>query len=341
MKWIFLEATDLGAHANDWDRINQEGPASPLLDVAFALSALKNFGSGREVLAVLNPERPQAMALLRQSGKMGWETFQPSQAPLGFFVHDGRLHVPFMLQTLMKQLPGLPLILGVTQLDPLLYPVPPESPTLKSVDYIRTAGIVVIGTFEDYWQKRGRNLRHNLKKQRAQLEKQHVKPCLDLITDPAEVSQAIRDYSALEQSGWKAGKGTAVHHNNVQGEFYRTLLKRFCRKGLGRIYRYRYNESVVAMDLCVEFQGTLVVLKTAYDERISNNTSPALLMRQDAFQQIFEEGKISRIEFYGRVMDWHTKWADETRVLYHLNQYRWSVLSMLHGQSPKIETEIA
>ena len=42
-------------------------------------------------------------------------------------------------------------------------------------------------------------------------------------------------------------------------------------------------------------------------------------MRQEIFKQLFDDGMLKRIEFYGKVMDWHTKWADEMRTIYHIN----------------------
>ncbi len=114
------------------------------------------------------------------------------------------------------------------------------------------------------------------------------------------------------------------------------MLEEFCRQGAGRIYRYWYTNNIVAMDLCIEGNGSLIILKTTYDKSFSNNTSPALLMRQEAFKQLFSDGKLKRIEFYGRVMEWHTKWSDELRTMYHINEYRWSSLSLLSDIMSKL-----
>jgi len=72
------------------------------------------------------------------------------------------------------------------------------------------------------------------------------------------------------------------------------------------------------MDLCVESGSVQVILKTAYDE-IDRQLSPASLMRQQSFQQVFGEGRLQRIEFCGRVMEWHTRWTDRVRTLFHVN----------------------
>ena len=44
-----------------------------------------------------------------------------------------------------------------------------------------------------------------------------------------------------------------------------------------------------------------VILKTTYDESIKTS-SPAILIRQDAFQLIFDQQICEHIEFYGKVV---------------------------------------
>jgi hypothetical protein len=87
------------------------------------------------------------------------------------------------------------------------------------------------------------------------------------------------------------------------------------------LYRLRLNRKTVASDLCLERDGTLVILKTAYDESVQG-LSLGLLLHQEIFQSVFDEGKIRVIEFYGQLRDWHTKWTNEFRTMYHVNVYR-------------------
>ena len=148
------------------------------------------------------------------------------------------------------------------------------------------------------------------------------------ITAPENVVDGLRDYGQLESAGWKAQQGTAIHPDNPQGRFYRAMLEAFCARRAGRIYRYRIGDKVVAVDLCVESGSTQVVLKTTYDE--SNKAlSPAFLMRQESFRRAWSGGQIKRIEFYGKRMEWHTRWTNNVRTLYHLNRYRWPALRQL------------
>ena len=154
----------------------------------------------------------------------------------------------------------------------------------------------------------------------------------------------LADYGRLESAGWKADIGTAIHPDNGQGRFYQSVLESFCRRGAARMYRYWFNDRVVAMDLCIEGGDHLVILKTTYDESIKDGSSPAFLLRQDQFEQIFTEARFKAIEFYGKVMDWHLKWTGEVRTLFHVNAYRFDSLAYLHARrkapvlaAPKVE----
>ncbi len=116
------------------------------------------------------------------------------------------------------------------------------------------------------------------------------------------------------------------------------MLEEFCQQGAGRIYRYWYNDNIAAMDLGIEGNGSFIGLKTTYDKSLSNHTSPALLMRHDIVKQLFSDDQINRYEFYGKVRDWTTKWSDELRTMYHINEYRWSSLSLLSDIMSKLTT---
>ena len=331
IRWKICSAKEFDRFSNVWDELNQATSGSPALTAEFITALLKEFSTSRELLAVgYRGETAQAITVLRRKYIGFWETFQPAQAPLGAWIHRPPYTLASLVPGLLRALPGFAVALGITQQDPELVRRPDNSETSETLDYIETARVTISGSFDEYWAKRGKNLRNNTKKQHNRLAKDGVALHLDTITDPADVAQAIDDYGRLESAGWKAAAGTAIHPDNAQGRFYRALLEAFCRRGAGRIYRYRYGDSIVAVDLCIECRDTLIVLKTTYDESI-RDSSPASLMRHEYFRLIFDEARIKRVEFYGKVMEWHTKWSDEMRVLYHANFYRSAAVLKAHA----------
>ena len=333
MNWTIVPAIDFHSHAARWQRLHAASPASPLLAVDFVKPLLDVFGTGRELLAWHGREDDTDAMTIVTPGRPGvWNTFQPAQAPVGLWLQRADGAADCLLAGLLAALPGPALMLGLTQCDPMLMARPAGA---HSFDYIRTARITLRGTFAEYWNARGKNLRNNLKKQRARLRQDGIATRLDIVRAPDLMAGAVADYGRLETGGWKAAEGTAVAADNDQGRFYRALLEGFARRGAARVYRYWFDgpdgPHLAAMDLCVEGGGCIVILKTAYDETLGPQLSPALLMREEATRGLFDEDRFERIEFYGRVMEWHTRWTDEIRTMYHLNGYRWPLLGRLHA----------
>ena len=332
MTWSVVPAARLAEHAAAWDGLQARTTDTPFLATDFLLPALAEFGGGRELLALHHQAgKLTAAALVRPAGRGMWETFQPSQLPLGAWVCAADADVAELARRLLTSLPGMALGLGLTQLDPRLHPRPPEAAALRTLDYIETSYIDIEGSFDAYWEARGKNLRQNTRKQRNKLAAENTALTLETVTDPTAVAAALADYGRLETTGWKADGGTAIHPDNAQGRFYTAMLQRFCARGQGRIVRYRFADEVVAMDLCIDNGPLVVVLKTTYDERLKS-VSPATLMRHDEFAGWWGEGRYQRIEFYGKTMEWHTRWTATERTLYHANVYRWPWLIALHKQ---------
>jgi hypothetical protein len=324
MSWKFEPAKErFNSLTSLWDTFNFARGNHILLDSRFVAPLLSHFADGEVLLGHDADSYNPGAALLVSRGEGQWETFQPSQAPIGLFV----LSTPDVdgetLRGLTRKLPSYALELSVLQQDPdySCVPLAESRPGLERLEYIQTARITMTGTFEEYWKQRGNNLRHNLARRRRRMVERQLKGELVARRAPGEVADAIREYGQLESGGWKAKDGTAVNANNAQGRFYREVFESFCESGEGVIYQFRVDGRIVASDLCLHRNGMLVVLKTAYDEAF-NEFSPALMMREDIMKQIFAENQVRVIEFYGRVMEWHTRWSNEIRTLYHVNCLR-------------------
>lgn len=329
IQWSLERAVRFQASTAVWDGLNKRCGSLPFLDSLFIQPLINVFGSGNEhtVVGYIN-EQPVAAAILSKKGWGRWALFQPSQMPLGPVLVLPELELDQVARSLLANLPGVSLALGLTQLDPLINRRPDPEGLFSSFDYIQTAWVDISGGFEDYWAERGKNLRQNMRKQRNKLDAEGVEIAFDVLRDEKNVEEAIRQYGALETNSWKSDEGTAVSLDNDQGLFYKTMLESFCRAGKGVIYRYRFDDQVVAMDLCVESGDLLVILKTAYDSS-NKGLSPAFLMREELFQRLFAEHRIRRVEFYGKLMEWHTRWTEHSRTLYHANAYRTGLIPKL------------
>ncbi len=342
MSWSLYPVSAFAQYAERWEQLNDETARSPLLATPFVIPLIREFGKGSELLVCYERAGQMlAMGIVTPHKRGSWETFQPSQSPIGMWLMRDGLDLDKLLSELIRTLPGMPLVLALTQRDPEINQRPPDSARIRTVDYVNTARILIKGTFEEYWSARGKNLRSNLRKQRTKLEKEGIVARLETTTAPEAMAAALADYGRLESAGWKAKSGTAIHPDNAQGRFYGAMLEGFAKRGAARVYRYWFNDKVVSMNLCIEGNGSLIVLKTTYDENMTSHYSPAFLMREETCQQMFAEQKFDRLEFYGKVMEWHIRWTEESRTMYHVNHYRWPVLPGLEAAVKKARARLA
>lgn len=321
MNWKFHPALDFERHRDLWEEVNASRGDLILLDPAFVGLAVRHFASSRTLLAVSEGPRGASLALVEPKRPGFWETFQPSQAPLGFVLFppgpDGRA----ALRSLIRSLPGYALALAVLRQDPDVATFQPAGADMDPVDYITTSRLVLTGTFSDYWKSRSHNLVHNLARQRRRLAEQGAHLRLVTLREPDQMAEGVRVYATMESGGWKGRHGSAVAVDNRQGRFYRDLFEHFARRNEAVVYWLEMNRTPVAAALGLERHGTLYLLKITYDERLPR-CSPGLLLHEEMLRALFAEQRIKVIEYYGRYSDWHRKWTADTRVMIHINVYR-------------------
>jgi len=324
MSWEFLPAkTHFDSYRNLWDSLNRRQGDHVLLDSDFVSALLRHFGSDGVRIAVNQNSKRLAMALLVSTRWGLWETFQPSQAPIGLIVLGYRDEAMSGLQELTRALPGYALQLAVLQQDPEFsaFPATREHASVEFVNYIRTGSLTLEGDFERYWESRSDDIKKNNTRRRRKLVEQGQLLEFVAHTDRDSVADCIREYGRLESQGWKGQQGTAITADNAQGCFYRDVMETFCGRGEGVIFELRLNNKPIASEIWIGRNGMRVNLKTTYDESLKQ-VSPGFLMKESLIRWAFSENGWQRLEFYGRVMDWHLKWIDGTRTLYHVNCYR-------------------
>src|SRR5712671_6214314 len=112
MRWRIHPVGNFLPHGSVWDALNSSAGDLPFLRADFLLPALAQFGTGQEYLAVADESgTPVAMGIFRRARQGFWETFQPSQLPLGAFVSARGLQLDAALDALGRALPGV--VLGV------------------------------------------------------------------------------------------------------------------------------------------------------------------------------------------------------------------------------------
>jgi len=330
MSWQVLPIAEFAQASPTWRRLNIRFGGTPLLDPLFLVPLIEEFSSGGELLCLFNDSSSLGAAtILSRAGPFAWQTFQPANAPLGAWLLDPDLKIEPVIDSLIYALPGPTMLLGLSQIDPEFMSPPLPSNRVVTFDYIRTARLDIGGSYEDYWAGRSKNLKHNMNRQRNRLSREGRVMRLETLREPAQMRGAVADYARLESSGWKGVSASAVNEDDAQGRFYNRMLTSFAERDEAIVYRYYYDDNLVASDLCLIRDKVLIILKTTHDET-QKGTSPAHLMRHQIIEGAFGSGDISRVEFYGPAQDWHLRWTDDVRTIYHLNYYRSALASHIH-----------
>lgn len=330
MRWRTTPIDDLPGLLPQWQRLNEQAGDCALLHPDFVAPLVEAFATPACRLAILGDEAaPEAMAVVTP-GRLGWSSLQIPNGPLGLWLSRPGLDLAEAGAALLRALPGLPVMLSVTQQDPDLLPRPEAGPRLATIDYITTARITVRGPFEDYWQGRSKNLKKNIRRQLNKLEREGVDLRLEILDQPGDMERAVADYARMETGGWKGQAGTAVRRGDRQSGFYVAMMRRFSVRGEAVAARLLYDGVAVASFLLLWRNGIVITLKIAYDEALARQTSPSLLLRHALLRHLFEGGRCRAVEFYGAVRQWHLPWTDEFRTMYHANLYRWPLVAALH-----------
>jgi hypothetical protein len=333
MAWHFCSARGgFDARATEWDRLNARLCDHVLLDSRFVAPLVRHFATDRTLLAASTDPSAVGMLLLEEARPGVWSTFQPSQAPLGLALLPPGPRLLLALDDLIRALPGWAVSLSILQQDPQCSPLQslPREWRVAQVPYITTGRITLAGTFEDYWRRRSGDLRSDVAGRRRRLERRQMRCGFVVDQDGRNARRWLAEYGRLEESGWKGRAGTAVTADNTQGRFYAETLERCTRDA--RCFRLTFDDHTVAAQLAVHRDGTMVFLKTAYDEAF-REFAPGLLLTHDIIRFLFAEGRARRFEIYGRADEgWTTKWIEETREMYHVELFRnWVVAAAARG----------
>src|SRR5215510_11341756 len=119
MGWLFRPACQyFDEYAERWDAINRKCSHHILLDSIFVRALLQYFGSADILLGISEDEARPGLILVQPVRKGLWQTFQPSQSPLGLILLGDPAHATYQVSQLMRCLPGFTLGLSILQQDP-------------------------------------------------------------------------------------------------------------------------------------------------------------------------------------------------------------------------------
>lgn len=333
--WQLYPASEFSNFTAHWDALNQELYQShPLLDSRFVQALLHHFGNPQVVLVVYpeNAIQKGNFLFVQPKNALMWTTFLPSQAQIAPVLCGN----PQALQNVLADLPGSAVSFDILCQDPH-YSFPAHA-LLHATTLIHatTINIDLQGHFEDYWQQRSKNLQQNIKRYFNRLKKHQLNYRLNVVSKPDELSLALDRYGELEIKSWKGRAGTAIHSENVQGQFYGAVMSSFAASEQAEIVELYLDDQLAASRINILNKDMLVILKTTYSEPLAH-LSPGRLLLYLLIKREFSLKRVNSIEFYTSATPEQISWSSGQRNIEHRTTYQSAKVKLLHNGLKRIK----
>jgi CelD/BcsL family acetyltransferase involved in cellulose biosynthesis len=327
LSWKFMPATEFPSISREWQQLCNRSLRSPLLSADFIEVALRHFGRGDEMICFAETATGTVAAtILQRKNYLVWDSFQPSQMPLGSWLQLRELDFPAMLKSLLHTLPLPTVMLAVTNLDSRFWPRP-KGEALLTVDAITTGEIELPDSSEEFMQ----SLNCKPFNRRMRKAEREIGPLsLTTQTEADAVDAYVNLYASMECRGWKGASGTALAPNNGQTKFYADLLRRFAATGRARMFTLKMGARDVAAQMAIAEDDVLYLLKTTYEPELRSLGPGVLLQYFITLYGYAHEPRIKHIEFYGPLNESQKMWITGSRPIYHLNTYRSNLFTGPH-----------
>lgn len=127
----------------------------------------------------------------------------------------------------------------------------------------------------------------------------------------AELEPLLEEAIDVEAAGWKSRQGSALRTDGPRLAFYRRYTREAARRGQLRLCFMRLDGRAVAMQLALEWQKRLWLLKIGYDETFGR-CSPGMLLLLESTRWAAHRG-LDSVELLGVEAPWTRMWTEEVR----------------------------
>jgi CelD/BcsL family acetyltransferase involved in cellulose biosynthesis len=164
-----------------------------------------------------------------------------------------------------------------------------------------------------------RHFRHELRRYARLLEEQ-MGGTPELIRRTEFEPEIVSKFFALEASGWKGERGSAIDCRAETAEFYQGIACETAKRGCFCLHTLELNGRVAAGAFSIVTDRCFYPLKIAYDETL-NRAAPGQLLINGILEEC-AKNNIPEVYFGGNVERFKTAWTSE--ILPHFNGYIFS-----------------
>lgn len=178
-------------------------------------------------------------------------------------------------------------------------------------------------SFSDYYNSLDGKFRKNVN---AAYRKAQSRGGLTLkyLTNSDELDGFLARGFALEASGWKGKKGTAIESNSVTKRFYEGIAKDFQRRGEFKAFLLENNGDDLAFYYCIAGYGVVRALKIGVNEKLKH-LAPGMLATREVLADLHNTPGINEWNFCGGESRWKRDWGNATEKLWRVDIYNNSI----------------
>jgi CelD/BcsL family acetyltransferase involved in cellulose biosynthesis len=143
---------------------------------------------------------------------------------------------------------------------------------------------------------------------------------------PADVKDLLDAAFEIEAMGWKGRAGTALATDTRRGNFYRLFCGMAAERGELRIAFLHIGGRRVAMELGLEWDSRLWLLKIGHDEE-AERCSPGMLLLLEVVRSAAANG-LETVQLLGGIEPWTSMWTSDVEPCATVAAYPFGVNSL-------------
>ena len=312
-----IECVDgLAAVADEWERLAEATGAGPFVRPGWFEAWTRAFGGGATpvVVCARRGERLSgAVCVLRGRGAIQSPTNWHTPA-YGAVAEDDEA-----AGALARALAGLaPSVLDLSFLDPAepfaaraLADASAGGRLVISRPVLRSPYVDLEGDFESYEATLDSKFKREAKRRRRKLEEQGVMTVTFHDGRDGDLPALLDEGFAVEHSGWKAQRGTAISQDPRVDRFYRDVATWAAERGWLQLGYVRLDGRAIAFSYSVVLAGTVHVVKVGFDPDY-RRYAPGTILTREAIARAFDQGQ-ARYDFLGAEDRYKLDWTGAVR----------------------------
>jgi CelD/BcsL family acetyltransferase involved in cellulose biosynthesis len=310
---ILREKSSLAGLLPGWALLATAAAVSPTQDANWSLACAESVDAGLALFVVVigGIEHPRAVApLVRRGSQLELLGAEMLHEPTELLAEDEEA-----LRELAKGIASL-------RTPVLLHRLPADSPSIRALKQaFRPFGFVVardsyghgaIALDEEWTKPEGKLSKRrasDMRRARRRAEADGEVETEILAPQPQEVDELVDEAYAIEARSWKGAEGTALAMDADRGDFYRRYCHSAAEQGALRVAFLKIGGRRVAMEIAVEWDSKLWLLKIGHDDQFKR-CSPGMLLLLEVVRNAAAEGLVA-VQLWGGVDSWTSMWTDD------------------------------